>query len=76
MWIAAVLMTLRVLNVFFFPVGNEGQPPLSREALPRVVATLTIMVGFCLAWAMVWTRYFKQSVRVRNTFGEETSRRR
>ncbi len=68
LWIAAVLMALRAISVFLFPMAAEGQPPLSSEEVPRVVAILSLIVGFAFAWAVVWTKYFKESVRVRNTF--------
>ena len=68
LWIVAVLMTLRSLSVFLFPMASEGQPPLSSEELPVVILTLLGIVSLSLGWAMIWTKYFKDSVRVRNTF--------
>ncbi len=68
LWIIVVLMTLRSLSVFLFPMASEGQPPMSSEELPMIVAILSGIVTFALGWAIVWTKYFKESVRVRNTF--------
>jgi len=68
LWIIVALMTLRSLSVFLFPMVSEGQPPLSSEELPVIVATLSGIVTCSLGWAIVWTKYFRQSVRVRNTF--------
>ena len=41
---------------------------MSSEELPGVVLTLSVIVSVTLGWAMVWTKYLKTSVRVRNTF--------
>ena len=67
MWIEAALMTLRSLNVFIFPVGSGGRLPTGSE-LQAAVLTLGGIVSFSLIWAAVWTRYFRTSERVRNTF--------
>lgn len=69
LWTVAVLMTVRAVAVFLFPMADEGQPPISSEELPGVVLALSAIVSVTLAWAVVWTRYFKRSARVRNTFG-------
>ena len=69
LWTVAVLMTLRALSVFVFPMADQGEPPMSAEELPGVVLTLSVIVSVTLGWAMVWTKYLKTSVRVRNTFG-------
>ena len=68
LWTAAVLMTLRALNVFILPIGTEGQPPLRGEELVAVIQTLSGIVSVSLGWTVVWTRYFRHSVRVKNTF--------
>lgn len=67
LWIMAVLMTLRSASVILMP--SNAWEPMSREELQGVVGILSAIVGFSLAWAIVWTMYFKTSVRVRNTFG-------
>ena len=68
MWIIAGLMTLRSLNVFVLPVGGDGQPPPRGEELQAVILTLAGIVSFSLIWAAAWTKYFRESERVRNTF--------
>lgn len=68
LWILVVLMAARSVSVFLFPMADDGEPPLSGEALWGVVAILSGIVGFALAWAIVWTKYFWESARVRNTF--------
>ena len=65
LWIVAVLMTLRSISVVLMPVSGEE---MSREELLVVVVTLSAIVSVSLGWAIVWTKYFKESVRVRNTF--------
>ena len=68
LWIIVALMTLRSLNVFFLPYGAEDQPSLEGKELLAAVLTLSAIVSAALGWAIVWTRYFRQSVRVKNTF--------
>ena len=68
LWIIVALMTLRSLNVFVLPYGSEGQSPLRDEELLATVLTLSAIISVSLGWAIVWTRYFRQSVRVKNTF--------
>lgn len=68
LWIMVVLMALRSVTVFVFPMASEGQPPMSSAELPAVIAALSGIVAFSLGWAIVWTRYFRGSVRVSNTF--------
>ncbi len=46
----------------------EGRPRLSSEELLGALPILLGIVIFSLGWAIVWTKYFKESVRVRNTF--------
>ena len=66
LWIMTSLIALRSVGVFVLPSGS-GEPPGSAELL-AVVAPLAGIVLFSLGWAVVWTKYFRQSVRVRNTF--------
>lgn len=68
LWIIVALMTLRSVNVFLLPYGNEGQPPLEGKELLATVLTLSAIISVSLGWAIIWTRYFMQSVRVKNTF--------
>ena len=66
-WTMVVLMTLRAFNVIL-PLGSAGQPPLRAEELRVVALTLSGIVAFTLGWAIIWTKYFRESERVRNTF--------
>ena len=71
LWIASILITLRIIyGVLLGEVQRvqEGQPPLSNERLLVAMPTLLGIVIFSLGWATIWTKYFKKSVRVRNTF--------
>lgn len=68
LWIMATLMILRSISVILFPMGSEDAPPLRGDELLGVVKPLAVIVAASLGWATLWTQYFKQSVRVRNTF--------
>ena len=68
LWIAAILLTLRISGGLLFQ--EEGQSPLSRERLLEAMPTLLGIVTFSLGWTIIWTKYFKKSVLVRNTFGK------
>ena len=65
LWILVILMALRSISVFLLPVSGEE---MSSEELPVVVMMLSGIVSISIGWAMVWTKYFRESVRVRNTF--------
>ncbi len=60
LWIMTGLIALRSVGVFVSPPGGDE--------LLVVVASLAGIVLFSLGWAIVWTKYFRESVRVRNTF--------
>jgi hypothetical protein len=66
LWLLAALMIVRSLGVLFLPSG--GEETLGGEELPVIIATLAGTVAFSLGWAFAWTKYFSESVRVRNTF--------
>lgn len=68
LWIMAAVMALRSFNVFVLPVGSDGQPPLRGEELQAVIRPLAGILLFSSLWAAAWTKYFKRSERVRNTF--------
>ena len=68
LWIMAALMILRSTSVILFPMGSEDAPPLRGDELLAVVRPLGVIVAVALGWAMVWTQYFRNSMRVRNTF--------
>jgi uncharacterized protein with PQ loop repeat len=70
LWIASILITLRIIYGVLFQRVQEGLPPLSGEELLGAMPTLLGIVTFSLGWAIIWTKYFKKSVRVRNTFGK------
>jgi len=68
LWIAAILLTLRIIGGLLF--HEEGLPPLSQERLLEAMPMLLGIEIFSLGWTIIWTKYFKKSVRVRNTFGK------
>ena len=63
-WIIVVLMTLRSISVFLEPGGKE----MNIMEMLSVALTLLVIVSISLVWAIIWTKYFKKSIRVRNTF--------
>ena len=65
LWIIVILMALRSTSVFLMPVSGEE---MSSEEIPLVVLTLLGIVSVSVGWALTWTKYFRISVRVRNTF--------
>ena len=58
-WTVVVLMTLRSISVFLEPGGKE---------MLSVALTLLVIVSISLVWAIIWTKYFNKSRRVKNTF--------
>jgi hypothetical protein len=66
LWISAALITVRAISVFFMPEPGEQ---MNTADLVGVVLILSAIVGTSIAWALIWTTYFRTSVRVRNTFG-------
>lgn len=68
LWITAALMILRSTSVILFPMSSDDAPPLRGDQLLAVAQPLGVIVAVALAWAIVWTRYFRNSARVRNTF--------
>ena len=68
LWIVLALIALRSLNVFLMPFGTGEQAPMGGEERLATVLTLSAIISVSLGWAIVWTRYFRQSVRVKNTF--------
>ena len=63
-WTVVVFMTLRSISVFLEPGGKE----MNIEEMLSVALTLSVIVSTSLGWAIIWTKYFNKSVRVRNTF--------
>ena len=70
LWIASILITVRIVYGVLFQRIQEGLPQLTREELLDALPLLLGIVIFSLGWATVWTKYFKTSVRVSNTFGK------
>ena len=66
LWMTAGLMTLRSLAVLISPFLAEGP---DSAALPTISTFVPGVVAFSCGWAIVWTKYFRQSARIRNTFG-------
>lgn len=67
-WIASILITVRIVYGLLFQAMLESRPRVSGEELLAAAPILVGTVVFSLAWAILWTKYFKQSVRVRKTF--------
>lgn len=65
LWMTAGLMTLRSLAVLISPFLADG-PDIAE--LPTISTILPGVVAFSFGWAIVWTKYFRQSARIRNTF--------
>ena len=65
LWTLVILMGFRSISVFLLPVSGQE---MSSEELPVVVIMLSGIVSISIGWAMVWTKYFRESVRVSNTF--------
>ena len=63
-WTIVVLMTLRSISVFLEPGGKE----MSIKEMLSVALTLLVIVSISLVWAIIWTKYFKKSIKVRNMF--------
>ena len=69
LWIASILITVRIVHGVLFQRMQEGLPQLTGEELLGALPLLLGIVVFSLGWATVWTKYFKTSARVSNTFG-------
>lgn len=70
LWIASSLITVRIGHGVLFQRIQEGLPRLTGEELLDALPLLLGVVLFSLGWATVWTKYFRTSVRVSNTFGK------
>ena len=62
LWIATILLTLRITYGILFQRVQEGLPRLSREELLDAMPTLLSIEIFTLVWAIIWTKYFRKSV--------------
>ncbi len=68
LWTGSILITARMLYGALFDGILTGWPrPHSGEMLAELMIFPGIIL-FSLAWAIAWTKYFKNSARVRNTF--------
>ena len=62
LWIATILLTLRITYGILFQRVQDGLPRLSREELLDAMPTLLAIEIFTLVWAIIWTKYFRKSV--------------
>lgn len=60
LWVVAILLPLRIITGVI--MGDMGRAE-------DYIILLTSIALFPVVWALIWTKYFKRSVRVRNTFG-------
>ena len=68
LWVSSTLIVLRMAYGVLFQRILEGRPRLSSEELLDALPILLGIAAFSLGWAIVWTKYFRTSVRVGNTF--------
>ena len=68
LWTASILITVRIVYGVLFQRIQDGLPRLTGEELLDALPLLLGIVVLSLGWATAWTRYFRTSVRVRNTF--------
>lgn len=68
LWVVALSITLRAAAVPFTLRSDEAADRGSPEEWAVAIAILAVIVAASLAWATIWTGYFRRSVRVRNTF--------
>lgn len=64
----ALLITLRAAAVPFNLENNGAAQGRSPGEWAAAIAILAVIVIGSLAWATIWTAYFRRSLRVRNTF--------
>lgn len=68
LWVVAVAITLRAAAVPFTLRSDDAEGRRSPEEWAVAIAILTVIVAASLAWATIWTAYFRRSGRVWNTF--------
>ena len=68
LWVVALLITLRAAAVPFALESDGAAQGRSPEEWAAAIAILAVIVMGSLAWATIWTAYFRRSLRVRNTF--------
>ncbi|MDE2719748.1 MAG: DUF2569 family protein [Gemmatimonadales bacterium] len=68
LWVVALVITLRAAAVpFNLETDGTAQRRNPEEWVAAIAILAAIVVG-SLAWATIWTAYFRRSLRVRNTF--------
>ena len=65
MWRSVViLMTLRSISIFLEPNANK----MTLDEIINLSLSLLSIVSISVIWLIVWTKYFNNSIRVKNTF--------
>ena len=65
MWRSVViLMTLRSISIFLEPNANK----MTLDEIINLSLTLLSIVSISVIWLIVWTKYFNNSIRVKNMF--------
>ena len=65
MWRSVViLMTLRSISIFLGPNANK----MALDEIINLSLTLLSIVSISVIWLIVWTKYFNNSIRVKNMF--------
>ncbi len=67
LWVVALQITLRAAAVPFNLETDGAAQRRSPEEWAAAIAILAVIVVGSLAWATIWTVYFRRSLRVRNT---------
>ena len=67
LWAVALSITLRAAGVPFTRPSGDAASRRSPEEWAVAIAILAVIVAASLAWATIWTAYFRRSVRVRRT---------
>jgi len=68
LWLVALVITLRAVAVPFNLEPEGASQRRNPEEWAAAIAILAIIVVGSLAWATIWTAYFRRSLRVRNTY--------
>lgn len=68
LWVVALSIALRAAAVPFTHRSDADAHRRSPEEWAAAIAILAVIMAASLAWATIWTAYFRRSVRVRNTF--------
>lgn len=68
LWVVALVITLRAVAVPFNLEPEAAAQRRNPEEWAAAIAILAAIVVGSLAWATIWTAYFRRSLRVRNTF--------